>query len=105
MKLEWDEDKNEINIRKWGIDFADAWEMFEKPMLVKPDDRKDYGEARYIGFGHIRGRLMAVVFTEREPHIIRIISLRKANKREQARFEKAIADRLGAHRRNEGRGY
>jgi Uncharacterized protein conserved in bacteria len=105
MKFEWDEDKNETNIRDRGIDFADAREMFENPMLIKADDRKDYGETRYIDLSHIQGRLMVVVFTEREPDIIRIISLRKVNKREQARFEKAIADRLGAHRRDEGRGY
>jgi uncharacterized DUF497 family protein len=56
----------------------------------------DYGETRYIGFGHIQGRLMAVVFTERLPDVIRIISLRKANQREKAFFEREIENRLGA---------
>jgi uncharacterized DUF497 family protein len=97
MKFEWDENKNEANIRERGLDFADACEMFKSPMLVKPDSRKDYGEVRYIGFGYVQRRLMAVVFTKQVPGIIRIISFRKANKREQARFEKAITNRLGAH--------
>jgi hypothetical protein len=46
-----------------------------------------------------KGRLF---FLYPEPDIIRIISSRKANKREQARFEKAVADRLGMHRHDEG---
>ncbi len=97
MQFEWDEAKSKKNVHRRGIDFADAVEMFESPMLVRPDGRRDYGETRYIGFGRIQGRLMAVAFTERDPDIIRIISLRKANKREQANFEKAVRDRLGAH--------
>ena len=58
--------------------------MFTHPMLVRPDHRRDYGEERSIGFGHVQGRLMAVVFTQRPPDTIRIISFRKANAREQA---------------------
>jgi uncharacterized DUF497 family protein len=96
MKLEWDHRKNERNIRERGLDFADAAEMFDGPMLVGPDRRKAYGEARYIGVGLIRGRLMVTVFTERNPDTIRIISLRKANTREQTKFKKALQDRLGA---------
>ena len=96
MQFTWDPDKSARNIRERGLDFADAPEMFTHPMLVSPDRRQDYGEARYIGFGHVQGRLMAVVFTERPPDTIRIISFRKANSREQARFHQAITDRLGS---------
>lgn len=102
MEFEWDEDKNKKNIRERGIDFADAREMFDLPMLVAMDSREEYGESRYIGLGHVRARLMVVIFTERKPGLIRIISLRKANKREQKKFEKAIADRLAPRRRDEG---
>lgn len=96
MKFEWDHRKNERNIRERGLDFADAAEMFEGPMLVAPDERKTYGEPRQIGVGLIRGRMMVTVFTERNPETIRIISLRKANTREQAKFKKTLQDRLGA---------
>ena len=82
-------------MRTRGLDFTDAREMFEHPMLVKPDTRRDYGEVRQLGFGYVQGRLMAVVFTERPPDTIRIISFRKANTREQARFAQVLADRLG----------
>jgi uncharacterized DUF497 family protein len=42
VQFEWDEDKNEINIRKHGIDFADVHVMFASPMLVDLDERADY---------------------------------------------------------------
>ncbi len=97
MKIEWDEDKNRSNIRKHGFHFADAVEMFSEPLLVQPDTREDYGEARWIGIGTIQARVTVVVFTEREASTIRIISLRKASRRESKEYEKAIQDGLGAH--------
>lgn len=41
MRLEWDERKNQANIQKHGLDFADAGEIFSMPMLVSLDDRED----------------------------------------------------------------
>ncbi len=61
--------------------------MFTSLMLVGEDIRRDYGETRNIGFGFIRGRLMAIAFTEREPNLIRTISARKANKREEVHYQ------------------
>ena len=87
MNFEWDANKNEINTCERGIDFADAHEMFHNgSLVVVPDNRRNYGEKRYIGMGYIQERLMVIVFTERDPDIIRVISLRKANKREQKKF-------------------
>ena len=48
MWFEWNKSKNELNIRKHGLDFADAHEMFDSPMLVLPDKRRDYGEERLL---------------------------------------------------------
>ena len=95
MHFEWDEAKRKTNIAKHGIDFIDVPEMFGSLMLVGTDSRKDYGEPRKIGFGFIRGRLMAVAFTERALNLIRIISARKANTREEASYQEAVADELG----------
>ena len=95
VRFEWDEAKRKANLAKHGIDFRDVPEMFTNLMLVGPDNRKDYGETRKIGFGFIRGRLMAIAFTERESNSIRIISARKANTREEAHYQEAIADELG----------
>jgi uncharacterized DUF497 family protein len=94
VRFEWDEAKRKANIAKHGIDFRDVPEMFTSLMLVGLDNREDYGKSRKIGFGFIRGRLMALAFTEREPDSIRIISARKANTREEAHYQEAIADEL-----------
>jgi uncharacterized DUF497 family protein len=51
MKFEWDERKNHANVEKHGLDFADAHKVFKAPMLVKLDEREDYGEYRWIGIG------------------------------------------------------
>jgi uncharacterized DUF497 family protein len=95
VRFEWDDTKRKANLAKHGIDFLDVPEMFGGLMLVGTDSRKDYGETRKVGFGFIRGRLMAVAFTERTPNLIRIISARKANKREETYYQETIADELG----------
>ncbi len=95
MRVEWDEAKNQINIAKHGFDFADAWEIFQAPMFTALDTRYDYGEDRWIGIGLLRRRVVVVVFTEPEDDTIRVISLRKAVKRERVRYEQALKNRLG----------
>lgn len=94
MQFEWDENKNQINIEKHHADFNDAKIMFNGDLLIIPDIRFDYNEPRYIGFGYVKGRLMSVIYTERMPDVIRIISFRKANNREQRNYEKH-KNRLG----------
>ena len=92
VKFEWDERKCRINIKKHGIDFLDAPEIFQGPMLVNLDAKNDYGEDRYIGIGFLRNKAVVVVFTEPYPEITRIISLRKATKDEEERFKEAISE-------------
>jgi uncharacterized protein len=94
MNFEWDEAKNRANVRKHGLDFQDAEEMFRGMVAAEADTREDYGERRWVGLGLIRGRVAHVVFADGEPDTIRIISLRKATKRENEQYEKAIQDRL-----------
>ena len=96
LKFEWDPAKNRSNIRNHGFDFADAEEMFRGLLIVDPDTREEYGEGRWIGIGTIRGRIAHLVFTQRDPQTVRIISLRKATGRERKEYEKAIQDRLEA---------
>jgi uncharacterized protein len=92
VRFEWDGRKNRENIRKHGLDFEDAREMFDHPMLIRPDTREDYGEERWIGIGVILGRAVVVVFTERDNGAtIRIISLRKATRNEREDYEKALS--------------
>jgi uncharacterized protein len=86
MEFEWDEEKNRSNIESRKLDFADSVEVFQNLVSLEEDTRVDYGEKRIVGYGFVGHRLMVVVYTERDPDIIRIISLRKANKREQKMY-------------------
>ncbi len=92
MQFEWDEAKNQINIRKHGIDFADVPSMFEGEILSRIDDRFDYGEERWVGIGFIQQGVAVVVWTERHQNTIRIISARKANHYERRQFEIYISN-------------
>ena len=95
VNFEWDEEKNNENIRKHGFDFADAWEIFEAPMRTALDLREDYGEERLRGIGFLGNRIVVVIFTYRNEDTIRLISLRKALKHERKKFEDALRNRLG----------
>ena len=92
MKFEWDDKKNMENIRKHHVDFNDVPEMFNNPMFVSLDTRKDYGEDRWIGIGILKSRCVVVIFVERDGDVIRIISARKAEKHERETYEKEITD-------------
>lgn len=59
--------------------------MFEGDTLTIEDDRFDYGEQRFITIGRLEGRMMVIVWTPRGA-VRRIISMRKANDREQAAY-------------------
>ena|ERR1700678_3772391 len=94
MEFNWDEAKNRANIRKHGLDLAQAEEMFRGLLLVRPDTREDYGEERWIGIGAIQGRFALVAFAQLSDDTIRIISLRKADREERKEYEKAIQNGL-----------
>ncbi len=95
MKFEWDGEKNKENIRKHNLDFNDASEIFELPMLIRVDNREDYGELRFIGIGLLKNFVVVLVYAERENDIIRIISLRKALRYERQKFENQLRNELG----------
>lgn len=95
MKFEWDEEKNKENILKHGLDFANAWEIFDAPMFTALDTSEDYGEKRWIGIGFLKNFIVVIVYTERDENVVRIISLRKALKHERTRFEEALRGELG----------
>lgn len=93
MTFEWDEAKNEQNIRKHGFDFVDAERVMTGalPFYARLDRREDYGEDRWQGIGVLNGIVVVViVFTEPQTNVIRIISMRKATKNERREYEKQI---------------
>jgi len=77
-KFEWDDRKAAANRARHGIGFETARKVFKDPLAVDdPDDREDYGEARFTLIGMADGRLLLVAYTMREDRI-RIISARGA---------------------------
>lgn len=85
MEFEWDNEKNNSNIEKHGIDFADAVLIFGNPILEFEDDRKDYGEKRFFGIGIVQNIEISVVYTKRKNNIRRI-SARRARKDERQKY-------------------
>ena len=86
LEFEWDDDKDDINRCKHGVALEDGIPVFgDSKRLTKVDDRFDYQETRYETIGLIDKRVYVVIYTMRES-VIRIISVRKANKREQTRY-------------------
>ena len=92
MKFTWDATKSGINRQKHGVDFADVPTVFDYPMVTFLDQRKEYGEDRWIGIGWLGDILAVVVFTEPAAGTIRIISSRKANRHEQSIYTEEIGN-------------
>ena len=90
MEYEWDEAKRLRNLAKHGIDFAAAAELEWDSVVLEPDLRRDYGELRLRAQGLIGGKLHILVFTRRGP-LVRVISLRKASRKEKAEYEEGSA--------------
>lgn len=95
--VEWDEAKRAENLAGRGIDFADATRLDWSTAQIVTDDRRDYGEERLMARGLIDGRLHILVFTLRGD-ALRVISLRKANGREQARYVRETGRQAGTAR-------
>jgi uncharacterized DUF497 family protein len=86
MEFEWDSAKAAANIEKHGIDFPTASRVFEDPaIIVAPDPRNYGGEIRRRAIGAVDGRVLIVCFTMRG-HMCRIISARRANRRERRAY-------------------
>jgi uncharacterized DUF497 family protein len=92
MDFEWDEAKSDRCFAERGFDFAYAARAFFDPnRLIQADTRCSYGEDRYQLMGKIEHRLFVVVYTLRNG-VIRIISARKANRREVNHYENRTRD-------------
>jgi uncharacterized DUF497 family protein len=90
MQGEWDEEKCRANFEKHGLSFEDAWHVLAGDTITIPDERYDYGEDRLITLGRLAGRVVVVVHVARGEHT-RIISMRKANAREQAIYQERLS--------------
>jgi len=86
MIIDFDPAKNARNIRERGLSFERAAEFDFKTARFAIDYRRDYGETRYRAMGFLDNRLHGLVFVEIVGGI-RVISFRKANKREVKHYE------------------
>ncbi len=87
--FEWDDEKHRDNLRKHKLAFEDAEHVFAGACVTFRDRRIDYGEARFLTLGYLEGRLVVVTHTPRGENT-RIISMRKANDREQAAHKERL---------------
>ena len=83
MEIEFDPAKRDATLQIRGLDMAHAPDVFAGVTLTVEDNRKDYGEPRYITIGFLANRMVVLAWTQRGK-ARRIISMRKANEREQA---------------------
>jgi uncharacterized protein len=86
MEFEWDPTKAASNLAKHGIDFDDAISVFEDPRMLSIVDPRSYGEARYQAIGAVESRILFVVYTRRGSEVFRIVSARKASRRERTAY-------------------
>lgn len=91
MRFEWDEAKRRANLRKHGVDFQDVPSTFEGYTVTLEDDRYEYSERRFVTFGLLEGRVVAVAHSE-DQETIRFISARKATRNEQESYFATIPD-------------
>ena len=89
LRFEWDETKAETNLSKHGVSFQEAQTVFLDPLArIFDDEFHSVDELREIIVGHSSdGRLLLVSFTEREIGLVRMISARRATRRERSDYE------------------
>ncbi|WP_428542243.1 BrnT family toxin [Rhodopila sp.] len=92
MEIEFDPDKSAKNDKQCGLPFERAAELEWDSALAVADDRHYYGGQRIVALAPMQGRLYVVCYVMRG-QVRRIISFRKANKREERAYEQAITDR------------
>ncbi|MBK5939527.1 BrnT family toxin [Halochromatium roseum] len=87
--ITWDDAKRRSNIAKHGLDFAEADAIFDGPIFTEQDIREAYGEPRFKTLGVLHGRVIVLVWTERDDDL-HLISLRYGDKRETRDFFKQL---------------
>jgi uncharacterized DUF497 family protein len=82
MNFTWNDAKRQANLKKHGLDFADASLVFAGHTLTRPDTRFPYDEARFSTVGLLGVEVVVIAHTETED-TIQVISMRKAERHER----------------------
>ena len=97
MEFDWDEVKNQKNIRKHKVSFQTAMLAFADPLHISIQDRVENGEMRWQTLGVVQGQTLLLVahtvLDDDNVEVVRIISARKAEPKERKRYEQANQDR------------
>ena len=91
LVINWDQRKRQANLKKHGFDFVDANEVFDGVTFTYEDGRIAYEEQRFVTLGSLRGTVVSIVHTEHDDHI-RVISMRKATRREREIYFENISN-------------
>ena len=90
MRFEWNDKKALENVKKHGVTFGEATEVFYDPNAVETEDTQhslDVDEPRFSIIGYSTRRILFVVFAERHANLIRIISARRPTAMERKLYE------------------
>ena len=89
MGIKWDPVKAEANLTTHRVSFAEAATVLEDEFALTREDPDAVDEQRFVTLGLSGlGNLLVVVYTYRDPDVVRIISAWKANKRQRLQYEK-----------------
>ena len=89
MQFEWDPAKAQANLQTHKVSFSEAVTVLEDALALTREDPDSLDEQRFVTLGLSSfGNLLVVVYTYREPDVIRLISAWKANKRQRGSYEK-----------------
>lgn len=89
MRLSYDPAKRAWTLAERRLDFNDAAHVFAGRTIDVVDDRKNYGEVRWVTYGLLNGRMLSIVWTPRG-RVRHIISMRKTNDREQQTYRDGL---------------
>lgn len=90
MEFEWDAAKSGQNLRERGFGFDYAACVFDGPTVEALDDRRAYGELRIRAIGEVDENILVVIYTDRD-QVRRIISARKANRKERQLWQSFVS--------------
>jgi len=90
VAYEWDPAKAAANLEVHGVSFAEASTVLSDDFALTREDPQASGEQRFVTLGlSDAGKLLVVVYTLRQPDILRVISAWKANRRQKVEYEKS----------------
>ncbi len=89
IEYDWDDIKAEQNLKKHKVDFNSV-EQFDWSNAIEKEDGREYNEVRMLAFAPIDGTIHCLIYTHRDPNIIRVISLRTAEPKERKSYVAAL---------------